>query len=170
MITNSIFRHVNFAEVFLFMKKMCHNWWNNSKKLKFSDAKNTRKIDAFFSKWKSSETQELEIDEQSENSPSSSDMVIDFVEQNESRPSASTSSTESQFSHVSEPEAWFKLCILTLCLKIRSRLAKYPTTNFSLYWCIFPQLGGPRSLPLPIKNKALVMEKMLWKSFFFCHH
>ena len=60
--------------------------------LKFSDAKNTRIIDAFFSKQKSSETWELEVDEQSENRPSNSDMVIDFVEQNESRPSASISS------------------------------------------------------------------------------
>ena len=35
--------------------------------------------------------QELEVDEQSENRPSSSDRVIDFVEQSESRPSASIS-------------------------------------------------------------------------------
>ena len=52
---------------------MSHNWRNYNKKLKFSDAKNTRMIDAFFSKQKSSETQELEVDEQSENRPSSSD-------------------------------------------------------------------------------------------------
>ena len=58
---------------------MSHNWQNYNTKLKLSDAKNTRKIDAFFSKQKSSETQELEVDEQSENRPSSSDMVIDFV-------------------------------------------------------------------------------------------
>ena len=51
--------------------------------------------------------QELEIDEQSENIPSSSNTVIDFVEQRESSPSASTSSTESQFTHVSVPETWF---------------------------------------------------------------
>ena len=62
--------------------------------LKFSDAKNTRMIDAFFSKQKSSETWELEVDEQSENRPSSSDTVIDFVEQNESRPLASISSAK----------------------------------------------------------------------------
>ena len=62
--------------------------------LKFSYAKNTRIIDAFFSKQKSSETWELEVDEQSENRPSSLDMVIDFVEQNESRPWASISSSK----------------------------------------------------------------------------
>ena len=67
---------------------MSHIWRNQNKILKFSDAKNTRKIDAFFSKQKSSETWELEVDEQSENKPSSSDTVIDFVEQRESRPSA----------------------------------------------------------------------------------
>ena len=50
---------------------MSHNWQNYNKKHKFSDAKNTRKIDAFFSKQKSSETWELEVDEQSENRPSS---------------------------------------------------------------------------------------------------
>ena len=37
-------------------------------------------IDAFFSKQNSSETWELEVDEQSENRPSSSDTVIDLVE------------------------------------------------------------------------------------------
>ena len=42
---------------------MYHNWQNNNKKLKFSDAKNTRKIDAFFSKCKASETQESVINE-----------------------------------------------------------------------------------------------------------
>ena len=41
---------------------------------------------AFFSKQKSCETQELDIDGQSENRPSSSDMVIKFVEQSKSRP------------------------------------------------------------------------------------
>ena len=45
---------------------------------------------------KYSETFELEIDEQSENRPSSSNTVINFVEQSESRPLASTSSTKSQ--------------------------------------------------------------------------
>ena len=69
-------------------RKMSHNWQNNNKKLKFSDAKNTRKIDAFFTKQNSSETWELEVDEQSENRPSSSYMGIDFVEQIESRLSA----------------------------------------------------------------------------------
>ena len=39
-------------------------------KLKLPDAKNTRKIDAFFSKQKSSETSDLEVDEQSESRPS----------------------------------------------------------------------------------------------------
>ena len=70
---------------------MSNNWRNYNKILKFSDAKNTRKIDAFFSKQKSSETWELEVDEQSENRQSSSDTVIDFVEQRKSRPSASIS-------------------------------------------------------------------------------
>ena len=73
------------------LRKMSHNWRNYNKKLNFSDAENTRKFDAFFSKQKSSETQELEVDDQSENTPSSSDTVIDFVEQSKSRPSASTS-------------------------------------------------------------------------------
>ena len=59
---------------------MSHNWRNYNKKLKFPDAKNTRKIDVFFSKQKSTETLELEVDEQSENRPLSSDTVIDFVE------------------------------------------------------------------------------------------
>ena len=93
VITNSVFRRVNFAEVSLFLvRKMSHNWRNYIKILKFSDAKNTKKIDAFFSKQKSSETWELEVHEQSENRPSSSaDTVIDFIEQSESRPSASIS-------------------------------------------------------------------------------
>ena len=83
---------------------MSHNWRNYIKILKFSYAKNTRKIDAFFSKQKSSETWKLEIDEQSENRPSSSDTVIDFVEQSESRPLASICSTKKQITHVSESE------------------------------------------------------------------
>ena len=83
---------------------MSHNWQNYNKKLKFSDGKNTRKIDAFFSKQKSSEAWELEIDEQSENRPSSSCTVINFVEQSESRPSASISSAKKQITHVSESE------------------------------------------------------------------
>ena len=83
---------------------MSHNWRNYYKILKFSDAKNTRKIDAFFSKQKSSETWELEVDEQSENRQSSSDTVIDFVQQGESRPSASISSAKKQIAHVSESE------------------------------------------------------------------
>ena len=78
---------------------MSHNWRNYNKKLKFSDAKNTREIDAFFSKQKSSET--------SENRPSSSYTVIDFVEQSESRPSASISSAKEQITHVSESENKF---------------------------------------------------------------
>ena len=86
---------------------MSHNLRNYNKKPKFSDAKNTRKMDAFFSKQKSSETSKLEVDEQSESRPSSSDMVIDFVEQCESRPSASTSSVEIQFTCVAEFETWF---------------------------------------------------------------
>ena len=83
---------------------MSHNWQNYYKILKFSDAKNTRKIDAFFSKQKSSETWELEVDEKSENRPSSSDTVIDFVEQSESRQSASISSAKKHTTHVSESE------------------------------------------------------------------
>ena len=53
---------------------MSHNWRNYDKIPKFSDANNTRKIDAFSSKQKSSETWEFEVDEQSENRPLSSDM------------------------------------------------------------------------------------------------
>ena len=83
---------------------MSHNWRNYNKLLKFSDAKNTRKIDAFFSRQKSSETWKLEVDEQSENRQSSSDMVIDFIEQSESRPSASISSAKKQITYVSESE------------------------------------------------------------------
>ena len=83
---------------------MSHNWRNYNKKLKFSDAKNTREIDAFFSKKKLSETWEFEVDEQSENRPPRSYTVIDFVEQSESRPSASISSAKKQITHVSEPE------------------------------------------------------------------
>ena len=80
---------------------MSHNWQNYNKKLKFSDAKNARKIDAFFSKQKSSETWELEVDEQSEKRPSSSYAVIDFEEQSESRPLASA---KKQITHVSVSE------------------------------------------------------------------
>ena len=81
---------------------MSHNWWNYNKTLKFSDAKNTRNINAFFSKQNSSETWELEVDEESENRPSSSYTVIDLVEQSESRPSASISSVKKQIPLVSE--------------------------------------------------------------------
>ena len=84
---------------------MSHNWRNYNKKLKFSDPKNTRKIDAFFFKQKSSETWELEDDIQSENRPSSSyNTVIDFEEQSKSRPSASIPSAKKQITHVSESE------------------------------------------------------------------
>ena len=86
---------------------MSNNWDNYNKKLKFSDAKNTRKINAFFSKENLSEKSELEVDEQSENRPSSSNTVTDFVVQSESRPSALTSSAESQFNHVVESETSF---------------------------------------------------------------
>ena len=58
------------------LDKALHNWHNYNKKLKFSDSKNTRKIYAFFSRQKSSETSKLEVDEQNENRPSSSDTVI----------------------------------------------------------------------------------------------
>ena len=47
---------------------------------KFSDAKDTRKIDSFCSKQKLSEISEEEVNEQSENRPWSSDTVIHFVE------------------------------------------------------------------------------------------
>ena len=57
-------------------------------------------MDNFFSKQKSSETSELKVDEQSENRPSSSDTVINFIQQSESGLWASTSSAESQFTHV----------------------------------------------------------------------
>ena len=83
---------------------MSHNWRNYNKKLTFLDAKNTRKIDAFFSKQKSSETWELEVSKQSENRPSNSDTMIDFVQQSKSRPSASISSAKKQITHVSESE------------------------------------------------------------------
>ena len=79
---------------------MSHNCPNYNEILKFSDAKNTRRI----SKQKSSETWELEVDEQIENRQSSSDTVIDFVEQSESRPSASISSAKKQITRVSESE------------------------------------------------------------------
>ena len=83
---------------------MTHNWRKYNKILQFSNAKNTRKIDAFFSKQKSSETYELEVDEQSEIRPSSSDTVIDFIEQSERRPAASISSGKKQITHVSGSE------------------------------------------------------------------
>ena len=83
---------------------MSHNWRNYNKILKFPDAENTRKIDAFFSKHNSNETWELEVDEQSENRPSSSYTVIDFIEQSESRPSASIYSAKKQITHVPESE------------------------------------------------------------------
>ena len=86
------------------LRKMSHNWHNYNKKLKFSDAKNTRETDAFFSEQKSSETWELEVDEQSENRQLSSYTVIDFVEQSESRPSASISSAKNHITHVSGSE------------------------------------------------------------------
>ena len=74
------------------------------KYLDFSDAKNTRKIRCILFQAKSSETWELEVDEQSENRSSSSDTVIDFVEQSKNRPSASISSAKKQITHVSESE------------------------------------------------------------------
>ena len=73
---------------------MSHNWQKYNKILKFSDAKNTRRIDAFFSKQKTSETWELEVYKQSEIRPLSSDTVIDFVKQSTRRPSASISSAK----------------------------------------------------------------------------
>ena len=82
------------------MKKKVQFWHNYDKMDKFSDAKKTRKIDAFFSKQKSSETLEL----QSKRRSSSSDMVIHFMEQSKSRPSASTSLAENQFTHVAESQ------------------------------------------------------------------
>ena len=61
-------------------------------------------MDAFFAKQKSSETWELEVNEQSEIRPLSSDTVINFVEQSERRSSASISSAKKQITHVSESE------------------------------------------------------------------
>ena len=50
---------------------------------------------------------ELEVNEQSENRPSSSYTVIDFVEQSESRLSASISSAKKQITRVSESKNKF---------------------------------------------------------------
>ena len=86
---------------------MTHNWRNYNKMFKLSDANNTRKIDALFSKQKSSEILELEVDKQTLSRRSSSDMVIDFIEQSKSRQSASTSSAESQLTDVAKSETWF---------------------------------------------------------------
>ena len=86
---------------------MSRNLRNYYKKLKFSDAKNTGEIDAFFFKPKSGENAQLAVDEQSENKPLSSDTMIDFIKQSESRPSALTSSAESHFTHVAGSETWF---------------------------------------------------------------
>ena len=102
---------------------MSHNWRNHKKKLKFLDAKNTRKIYAFFSMQKSSETLESEM-----NKVNVGHREMDFIEQSKSRPSASTSSAESQFIHVSESETMYTY----ICIKIRRRLAKYLTVNFPL--------------------------------------
>ena len=57
---------------------MSHDWRIYDKKLKLSNAKKTRKIDAFFSKQKWSETSELKVNEQSERRPSSSDTLMDL--------------------------------------------------------------------------------------------
>ena len=43
---------------------MSPNWLNHNKKLRLSDAKNTREMDAFLSKQKSSETSELKVSKQ----------------------------------------------------------------------------------------------------------
>ena len=93
---------------------MYNNWCNYDEKLKFSDTKKTRKVSAFFSKQKSSEKSELEVDEQNENRPSSSNMVNmvhDFVVQSESRPLTSTSLAKSQFTHVAESGTWGAIVI-----------------------------------------------------------
>ena len=82
---------------------MSHNWRNYNKKLKFSDAKNTRDRCILFQA-KSSETWEFEVDEQSENRLLRSYTMINFVEQSESRPLASISSAKKEITHVSEPE------------------------------------------------------------------
>ena len=86
---------------------MSHNWNSYNKRLKFSNAKNTGKINAFFSKQESSEKTELEVYEQSDNRQSSSDMVINFIVESESRPLASTSTAEGQFTQVAKSETWF---------------------------------------------------------------
>ena len=92
------------------LRKLSRNWRNYNKMLKFSDAKNARKIDAFFYKlYKqiSGKKSELAVDEQSENTPWSSNTMIDFIKQSGSGLSASPSSAESQFTHVAESETWF---------------------------------------------------------------
>ena len=83
------------------LRQIPHNWHNYNKRLQLSEAKNTRKITGIFSKQKSSETLEIEGDEQNESRQSSSDTAINFVEQSEStrRPLTSTSTVESQFTH-----------------------------------------------------------------------
>ena len=89
---------------------MSNNWFNY-KKLKFLDAKNTKRSMLSFSRKKLSEKSELQVDERSTNRPTSSDVVIDFVVQSESRPWTSTSTAQSQFTLVAESETWLKLCI-----------------------------------------------------------
>ena len=53
-----------------------------------------------FSSKNASKKLEVEVDEQCENRPPSSDTVIDFIEQSESKPFASTSSAESGFNYL----------------------------------------------------------------------
>ena len=83
------------------------------------------KINAFFSKQKSSETWELEVDEE-KNRPSSFYTVIDFIEQSESRQSASISSAKKQITHVSESEIHILLRMTTPSSMAASRF-KYNT-------------------------------------------
>ena len=100
--------------------------------------------------------QELEVDEQNENRPFSSDTVIDFIQQRE-RALAWTLQLKSVYSCFQFGNLIY-LCILTLCLEIRNWVAKYLTIDFPLYWCIFPKLASPGSLPTPIKKPCIAME------------
>ena len=130
---------------------MSHNLCNCNKKHRLSDARNTRKINTFFSSnnqvkyWNYRSMNKVNVDHWAQ-------IQWKTLSQSESR----QSSIESQFTHVAESETWFKLCMLTLCLKIRSRPAKYLTVNFPLYQCFFPNLpaSGPFSYPYK-KNKNM---------------
>ena len=97
---------------------MSNNWRNYKKKALIFRCKEDQKDQCFLFQAKISEKSELEVDEQSENRPSNSNMenmVHDFVVQGESSPSTSTSSAKSQFTHVAESETWFLAHLSTTC-------------------------------------------------------